>query len=158
MSQRGTDPATEKRRLRAREESENDPLGRWLQDLFDGTAEAVVLAIPALLFSILSSDIAASSAAMGATVVLSVGIAAYRNGRLSVGPEWPPMNTAFVLLRVVWYNVAVVAALFVGATSAATPVAPSELVVAGFVGGGVAAVAVLSLSSAAAAIETVRGV
>lgn len=158
MSQRGTDPATEKRRLRPREESESDPLGRWLQDLFDGTAEGVVLGLPALLFSILSSDIAASSAAMGAAIVLSGGIAAYRNGRLSVGPEWPPMDPAFVLLRAVWYNAAVVAALFAGAAAVTAPVAPSELVVAGFVGGGIAAVAVLSLSSAAMGVETIREV
>lgn len=158
MSQRGTDPATEERRLRPREESENDPLGRWLEDLFDGTAEGVVLGIPALLFAVFSGDLRASSAAMGAAVVLSVGIAAYRNGRLSVGPEWPPMDPAFVLLRVVWYNAAVVAAIFAGVVAAAAPLAPSELVVAGFVGGGIAAVAVLSLPSAAVGLETVRGV
>lgn len=156
MSQRGTDPVTEERRLRPRDNSESDPLGRWLQDLFDGTAEGAILGIPALLFAVFSGDLRASSAAMGATVVLSCGIAAYRNGALSVGPEWPPMDPAFVLLRVVWYNAAVVAAIFVAVAAVTAPIAPSELVVAGFVGGGVAAAAVLSLSSVAFALESLR--
>ncbi|MFC6825558.1 hypothetical protein [Halopelagius fulvigenes] len=156
MPQRGTDRATEERRLRPREESENDPLGRWLEDLFDGTAEGVVLGLPALLFSVFAGDIVASSAAMGATVVLSYGIAAYRNGRIAVGPEWPPMDAAFVVLRFVWYNFTLLAAIFAGAAAANSPLAPSVLVVAGFVGGGVAALGVLSLSSVASVLKSLR--
>jgi DNA-binding transcriptional LysR family regulator len=153
---RGTDPATEERRLRSREE--NDPLGRWLEDLFDGTAEASVVGIPALLFVVLTGDLRASAAGMGALVVTSWMVAAYRNGRLDVGPGWPPFSPLYVAIRVLWYNATYFVALFVGVSAAVLPLGPPALVVAGLVGGAVAAVALLSFPYAVALVDRARAV
>lgn len=157
MSPRGgADSATDERRLRPREESEDDPLGRWVDCLFDGTAEGVLLGLPALLFAVFWSDLAAASAAMGAAVALSVGVGAHRSGRFTVAPERPPMEPAFVLLRVLWYNATYVAAALAGGAAARHPLSPAELVVSGFVGGGVAAVAAVAFPVAVAAVEASR--
>jgi DNA-binding transcriptional LysR family regulator len=153
---RGTDQATEERRIRSREE--NDPLGRWLEDLFDGTAEASVVGIPALLFVVLTGDLRASSAGMGALVVTAWLVAAYRNGRLDVGPGWPPFSPLYVVVRGVWYNATYLAALFVGVSVAVLPLGPPALVVAGLVGGAVAGVSLLAFPYAAAGVERVRTV
>lgn len=154
MSRGATDRETEARQVRPREE--NDELGRWLEDLFDGTAEATVLGLPALLVAVFSGGFVSSSAALGATVALSWGVAAYRNGRLSVGPEWPPFSPFYVGVRCVWYNLAYFAAVFgsLGSSSfGSTPFGLTAAIVAGL---GVGTVGVLTLPFVAAALESAR--
>ncbi|SFR41772.1 hypothetical protein [Halogeometricum limi] len=136
MSRGATDSETEARQVRPRED--NDELGRWLEDLFDGTAEATVLGLPALVVAAFSGDFVASSAALGAAVALSVGVAAYRNGRLSLGPEWPPFSVFYAAVRTLWYNVVYLVAVFgtVGAgVFSPTPPDLAAAIVAGFVVG-----------------------
>ena len=154
MSRGVTDPETEARQVRTREE--NDELGRWLENLFDGTAEATVLGLPALVGAAFSGSLLASSAALGAAVALSLGVAAYRNGRLSVGPGWPPFSLFHVVLRALWYNAAYFVAVYGVIGSDFFETTPTGLAVAIVAGFAVAAVAVLAFPFVADAVDSVR--
>jgi hypothetical protein len=154
MSRGVTDPETEARQVRAREE--NDELGKWLSDLFDGTAEATVLGLPALVIATFSGDFVASSAALGSTVALSWGVAAYRNGRLSVGPEWPPFSVLYAGVRAVWYNFVLAVAVFGSVASGLFSASPAGLAAATVAGIAVGVAGVLSLPFVAAGIESGR--
>ncbi|ADQ67334.1 hypothetical protein C499_07800 [Halogeometricum borinquense DSM 11551] len=154
MSRGATDPETEARQVRPQEE--NDELGQWLEDLFDGTAEATVLGLPSLLIAVFSGELVASAAALGAAVALSWGVAAYRNGRLSLGPEWPPVSVFYGGIRLLWYNTVYLAAVFGVVTSGLFPTTPSGLAAAIVAGVGVATVGVLTFPFVAAAADSVR--
>ncbi|QCJ48084.1 hypothetical protein [Haloprofundus sp. MHR1] len=112
---RGTDPSTEQRQLRPREEP--DGLGRVLEDLFSGGGSVAVLTIPATLW--LLSVTAGRSLFAAADVVfvfgvafvsLAVSVSAFRGDWVGVGPAWPPRSYALAGLRTVGYNVALWAA------------------------------------------------
>jgi hypothetical protein len=154
MSRGVTDPETEARQVRPREE--NDELGKWLSDLFDGTAEATVLGLPALVVATFSGDFVASSAALGGVVALSWGVAAYRNGRLSVGPEWPPFSVLYAGVRAVWYNLVLAVAVFGSVASGLFSASPAGLAAATVAGIAVGAAGVLALPFVAAGIESGR--
>ena len=154
MSRGVTDPETEARQVRAREE--NDELGRWLENLFDGTAEATVLGLPALVGAVFSGSLLASSAALGAAVALSVGVAAYRNGSLSVGPGWPPFSLFYVVVRTVWYNLAYAVAVYGVVGLDLFESTPSGLALAIVAGAAVTTVAVLTLPFVADGVESAR--
>lgn len=154
MSRGATDSETEARQVRAREE--NDELGRWLESLFDGTAEASVLGLPALVVAVFSGGFLASSAALGAVVTLSFGVAAYRNGSLAFGPGWPPFSPFYVAVRVVWYNLAYFAAIYGVVGFDLFESTPSGLTLAIVAGAAVAAVALLAFPYVADGIESVR--
>lgn len=154
MSRGATDPETEARQVRAREE--NDELGRWLENLFDGTAEATVLGLPALVVAVFSGGFLASSAALGAVVALSVGVAAYRNGSLAFGPGWPPFSPFYVVVRVVWYNLAYFAAIYGVVGFDLFESTPSGLALAIVAGTAVAAGALLAFPYVADGVESAR--
>lgn len=108
---RGTDASTDERQLRPREE--NDALGQWLEDLFDASAEVLVLSIPMLAVVFIAGDPETTFVVL---VAITAGIAAVgvkrnelRDGDAG-GPRWPRMTPSLALARVPLYNVA----LFVG--------------------------------------------
>ncbi|WP_049917203.1 hypothetical protein [Halogeometricum pallidum] len=154
MSRGATDPETEARQVRAREE--NDELGRWLENLFDGTAEATVLGLPALVGVLFSGGLLTPSAALGAAVTLSFGVAAFRNGSLAFGPGWPPFSLFYAAVRTVWYNLAYVAAVYGVIGSGLFESTPSGLALAIVAGGAVGAVAVLTFPFVANGVESAR--
>ncbi|MDS0298791.1 hypothetical protein NDI76_08550 [Halogeometricum sp. S1BR25-6] len=154
MSRGATDPETEARQVRAREE--NDELGRWLENLFDGTAEATVLGLPVLVGAAFSGGLLTSSAALGAAVALSFGVAAYRNGSLTFGPGWPPFSLFYVGVRTVWYNLAYVAAVYAVVGTDLFASTPSSLALAIVAGAAVATVAVLTFPFVANGVESAR--
>lgn len=154
MSRGATDPETEARQVRPREE--NDELGRWLSDLFDGTAEATVLGLPLLVIASFSGDFVASSAALGAAVALSWGVAAHRNGRLSVGPDWPPFSMFYAGVRFVWYNVVYAVAVFGTVASGLFQPTASGLAAAIVAGIAVGAGGVLAFPFVVSGIESGR--
>ncbi|WP_224269325.1 hypothetical protein [Haloprofundus salinisoli] len=112
---RGTDPSTEQRQLRPREET--DGYGRVLEDLFAGGSAVAVLTIPAM-FWVLSVTagqrlLAAADVVFVfgvAFVSLAVSVSAFRGDWFDAGPAWPPRSYALAGLRAVGYNVALWAA------------------------------------------------
>lgn len=112
---RGTDPATEQRQLRPREE--NDGYGRLLESLFSGGGAVAILTIPAMFWVL--SVTAGRSLFAAADVVfvfgigfvsLVVSVSAFRGNWADFGPAWPPRSYALAALRAVGYNVALWAA------------------------------------------------
>lgn len=114
---RGTDLSTEQRQLRPREE--NDALGTWLEHLFDAASEVFVFTLPVLLLVMLAGDVELSFvtvAALGA-MVLGVGLQRQR----PLGPPWPKVTPVLGLLRLLVYNVALAAGLWVGEVAFTDP-------------------------------------
>jgi hypothetical protein len=58
VSQRGTDPATERRRLRGSDDEEQDATGRLLEATFWVSAEAFFFGLPTLVWTTLFGDVA----------------------------------------------------------------------------------------------------
>lgn len=111
MAPSGTDESTERRKLRPRERT--DPTGRLLEDLFDAVGEHGVTAFPALLWTLLAVPPDASGPMLGGYLALIVALAVVRRDRIRRRwlryPAWPDAAVAMLLLRVVYYNAAVVA-------------------------------------------------
>jgi hypothetical protein len=125
---RGTDPATERRQLREREE--RDAVGRFLENAFDAVAEVGAFGLPVLLFVVFAAPFEAKAVVAIGTAALCGAVAVLRSGLVRVGPAWPPMSIGLAALRLVYYNlvfVAIVGAerLVVGAGASAGPVPPS---------------------------------
>jgi hypothetical protein len=114
---RGTDLSTEQRQLRPREE--NDALGTWLEHLFDAASEVFVFTVPVLAVVMLAGDVELTFVAVAAlaTMVLGVGIQRQR----PLGPPWPKVTPLLGLLRLVVYNVALAATLWMGEVAFAEP-------------------------------------
>lgn len=111
MDSRGTDESTERRKLRPRERT--DRLGRFLEDIFDAFGEHGVLAVPALLWTLLAVPPAATAPMLGGYLAFVVALATVRRDRVHERwlryPEWPDAALAMLVLRAVYYNAAVVA-------------------------------------------------
>lgn len=113
MGSRGTDESTERRKLRPREGT--DRTGRFLEDVFDAFGELGLIAVPALVGAALSVPPRESTALFVGYVALVLGLAAVRRNRLSgrdggLGlPGWPDGTVRMLLVRVGYYNSAVVA-------------------------------------------------
>lgn len=114
---RGTDRATEERRLRPRTE-DNDALGRWLESLFDATGEVAVVCLPALVLALYAAQPITKFVAAVAFAAFVVGVGAGRHGRIRTGPPWPRITPLLAVLRFVYYNLAFWAAVLVGVTLA----------------------------------------
>lgn len=115
---RGTDLSTEQRQLRPREE--NDALGTWLEHLFDAASEVFVFAIPVLSLVMLAGDIELSFVAIAALGTMVIGVGLQRQRPL--GPPWPKVTPVLGLLRLVVYNVALGAGLWLGQVAFSEPV------------------------------------
>ncbi|WP_435064810.1 hypothetical protein [Halobaculum sp. EA56] len=124
MGSRGTDEATERRKVRPRERT--DRTGRLLEDVFDALGEHGLIAVPALVWAALSVPPRASPAMLAGYVALVVALAVVRGNRLSGRggrrglPPWPDGTGRMLLVRVGYYNLAVVA-LALLATAGPTP-------------------------------------
>lgn len=123
MVSRGTDESTERRKLRPRERS--DRTGRFLEDIFDAFGELGLIAVPALVGVALSVPPRESTALFVGYVALVLGLAVVRGNRLSGRdggpgiPEWPDGRGTMLLVRVGYYNLAVVALVSLATADAA---------------------------------------
>lgn len=137
---RGTTPEIEERRIRLR--PENDAVGTWLERLFDATSELVVFSIPSFLFVVLFN----SATLSGRTIVTATGFilvsGAIKRRTLAVGAPWPETSTRLSLVRLLYFNVVVVAGLAVpGVVGLSTGAGVSILLPLAFVVGAVGAAA-----------------
>ncbi|WP_224336610.1 hypothetical protein [Haloprofundus halobius] len=160
---RGTDPSTEQRQLRPREES--DGYDRVLEALFDGGGAVAILTIPAM-FWVLSVTAGQPLFAAAdvvflfgvAFVSLAVSVSAFRGDWFDVGPAWPPRSYALAGIRTAGYNVA----LWATTSLALLPALPSgPRVGVGAVSGdlvGVVAAAVLPPLAVAALLRACHAV
>ena len=105
VSDRGTDPATERRRLRPREE--NDAVGSVLEDAFDAIAEVGLFGLPTLVIAVFAAPYRTKTAVAAGTIALCLAVATLRSDRLAVGPEWPPTTLGLSALRLAYYNLAI---------------------------------------------------
>ncbi|SDM75866.1 hypothetical protein SAMN04487949_2514 [Halogranum gelatinilyticum] len=115
---RGTDLSTEQRQLRPREE--NDALGTWLEHLFDAASEVFVFTAPVLAVVMLAGDAELTFVAVAALVTMVLGVGLQRQRPL--GPPWPKVTPLLGLLRLVVYNVAFAATLWISEVAFTEPV------------------------------------
>lgn len=115
---RGTDRATEERRVQPRRD-DDDAIGRWLKALFDALGEVSVVCLPSLVLALYAARPVTKFVAAVVLAAFVSGVAAGRLGRISVGPPWPRLTPLLVVLRVGYYNVA-----FWGAVTLGIAVAP----------------------------------
>jgi hypothetical protein len=104
VSQRGIDPATERRRLRGSEDEEQDATGRLLRAIFWVSAEAFFFGLPTLVWTMLYGDVAVtfvlvialSTFCLVGGIVRARGTAGARERDDSTGRGWPPMTLRLV--------------------------------------------------------------
>jgi hypothetical protein len=126
VSQRGTDPTTERRRLRESESENEDAIARLLDAIFWVSAETFFFGLPTLAWTMLYGDVAVTFvvAVALATLCLVGGMvrarggarARRRDGESADDAGWPPLTVRLAVLRIAYYNVALVGAVAVGAT------------------------------------------
>lgn len=120
VSRRGTDPATERRRLRPSDDGD-DPVGRLLEAIFWVSAEAFFFGLPTLAWTMLYGDVAETfvvAAALSA-LCLAGGIVRSRGGASGRGSwSWPPMTARLAAFRLPYYNAALAGAAAAGLTVA----------------------------------------
>ncbi|PSQ44870.1 hypothetical protein BRD15_13050 [Halobacteriales archaeon SW_6_65_15] len=124
MSQRGTDPATERRRLRGSDDEGQDATGRLLEATFWVSAEAFFFGLPTLVWTTLFGDVAVTFVVVAALAALCLvgGVVRARGdarARRSDGDSaddagWPPMTARLVAFRLGYYNVVLAGAVAVG--------------------------------------------
>lgn len=119
---RGTDQSIEERRLRPVEE--NDAVGTYLEDLFEGGVEAILVSLPVLIWFIRQGQIELTFIGVMALSALGFAIGTLRNERFEPGVGWPALTIPLVALRLAYYNVALWAAVEVGRALVARPLFP----------------------------------
>jgi hypothetical protein len=102
MSRRGTDPATERRQVRPREE-ETDELGKWLNGTFDAAVEVLGFGLPALIGVWATGNVELWFVAVAALGGL---VAATSYARRRSDLPWPSLSPALAGLRLLFYNLA----------------------------------------------------
>ena len=117
MSQRGTDPARERRRLReSGSDDAEDAIARLLDAIFWVSAEAFLFGLPTLAWAMLYGDVAE-------TFVVVVALSSFcfvgsmvrtRRSEATDSRGWPPMTIRLVAFRVPYYNAALAGAVTVG--------------------------------------------
>ena len=115
MASRGTDPATERRRLR--ETDDEDAIARWLDATFWVSAEAFLFGLPTLAWTMLYGDVEGGFAMVAAlsSLCLVGGVVRTRRSGKKEERGWPRMSPRLVAFRVLYYNVALAGAVAVGA-------------------------------------------
>jgi hypothetical protein len=134
VSQRGTDPATERRRLRGSDDEEQDATGRLLEATFWVSAEAFFFGLPTLVWTTLFGDVAVTFVVAVALstfcfvggVVRAWKVATDRGDRDSRNDRgnrddwndrgWLPLTPRLVAFRIGYYNVALAGSVAVGVT------------------------------------------
>jgi hypothetical protein len=123
MSERGTDPTTERRKAGPRAVRKVG-VERWVENVFFGLAEVAVLGIPGLLALMAAPQNAAVKfAALVGVTTLTLAIGTVRTGLTSF--DWPAATPVLFLVRPVYHSVTVVA---VAAGGAAVDVATGSTV------------------------------
>jgi hypothetical protein len=114
VSQRGTDPATERRRLR--ESDDEDAIARLLDAIFWVSAEVLLFGLPTLAWTALYGDVAESFAMVVAlsSLCLVGGVVRARRSKEKRERGWPPMSLRLVAFRLLYYNAALAGAVAVG--------------------------------------------
>lgn len=148
---RGTDSATERRQLRPREEK--DAVGSVLEDAFDAVAEVGLFGLPTLVLTVFVAPYRTKTAVAAGTVALCAAVAVLRSDRIEIGPRWPPMSLGLAVLRLAYYNLAVVLMVALEqAVTVAEIVAPGvgaalgSTLLTGVVAAGAAALAVAAVA------------
>ncbi|KZN24738.1 hypothetical protein A4G99_10395 [Haladaptatus sp. R4] len=114
MMSRGTDHATEERRLRTREEKEG--IEEWTESFFFAVGEVTFLCVPAfyVLMDAEPNGPLKFSALFG-WLALCLSVGTFRGHWIDI--DWPQVTPALVLLRFVFYD-----AVILGVAYAATGV------------------------------------
>ena len=112
MSERGTDTPTERRKAGPRSESKVG-IEQWVENVFFGGAEVVVLGLPAL-FALLSTPFNAEAkfAAIVAVVTLSLAIGTVRQVE---SLDWPSLTPALFVLKIAYQSTVIGVAAYGGA-------------------------------------------
>lgn len=136
MSERGTDPTTERRKAGPRAAGKVG-VERWIENVFFGTAEVVVLGIPGLL-ALMGAPYNApvKFAALVAVATLSLAIGTVRTGLTPT--DWPSVTPASFLVRILYHSVVIVVVAGGGAAVG---------VVTGSTGGSLVVAVVLALGA-----------
>lgn len=113
MASRGTDPTTERRRLR--ESDDEDAIARLLDATFWVSAEAFLFGLPTLAWTMLYGGVAETFAMVVALSSLCLVGGAVRTRRSEEEQGWPPMSIRLVVFRIAYYNVALAGAFTLGA-------------------------------------------
>lgn len=117
VSQRGTDPARERRRLRESEADDEDAIGRLLEAIFWVSGEAFFSGLPTLAWTTLYGDVAETFVVAVALSALCLVGGVTRTSRSDDSQNdrgWPGMTARLVAFRLVYYNVALAGAAAVG--------------------------------------------
>ena len=118
----GTDPATERRKLRPDPETADDgPVGEALVDGFDAAAETLLASLPFLTLVAARDETVYSFLVVFALAGLVTGTATVRGDRLTRLPAWPPDTVRSLAVRVGWYNLALPATVWVAGHAAVGP-------------------------------------
>lgn len=156
MDSRGTDPATERRRLR--ESDDEDAIARLLDAVFWVSGEAFLFGLPTLAWTMLYGDVAWTFGMVAALSSLCLVGGVVRTRGSDDGRGCPSMTVRLVAFRVAYYNGALVGATAVGQALVTVPVVRVAWTTDPFVGpAGVAALlaglAAWLLPTAASAVE-----
>lgn len=116
MSRRGTDPATERRRLRKSGDEDEDATGRLLEAIFWVSAEAFFFGLPTLAWTMLYGDVTVTFVVAVALSVLCLvgGVVRTLQSGDDYDRGWPPMTARLAAFRLAYYNVALAGAVAVG--------------------------------------------
>lgn len=112
MASRGTDPETERRRLRPTED--DDAPARFLDSLFYASAEIFLFGLPTLVWVMLSGGVKVTFAATAALFALCLGTGLVRTRWRASDREWPDVNLPLAVLRACYYNLALAGPVAVG--------------------------------------------
>ena len=108
---RGTDHATEERQLRTRKGKEG--IEEWIESLFFAVGEVTFLCLPAF-FLLMDAEPNGplKFAALFAWIALCLSVGTFRGHWVDI--DWPPVTPALLLLRLVYYDVVILAIAYAG--------------------------------------------
>ena len=158
MASRGTDPATERRRLRKSDDDE-DAIARWLDATFWVSAEAFLFGLPALVWTMFYGNVAEGFVMVVALSSLCLVGGVVRSRRSEEGERgWPRMSPRLVGFRVLYYNAALAGTVAVGAALVTESIvrvewATDPILGPAAVAGLLAGLAAWALPTAASAVE-----
>lgn len=114
MPSRGTDRATEERRLRPTEGTDDDPTHVWLVAMFGVCGETFLVGIPTYLWILSTADIVTMFVGSAATAGFCVAGATTRARNLETRRAWPSLTPLTVALLFVYLNVVLPLSVLVG--------------------------------------------
>ncbi|PSP54790.1 hypothetical protein BRC82_08640 [Halobacteriales archaeon QS_1_67_19] len=133
MASRGTDPETERRRLRPREDE--DAIARYLDALFYATGEVLLFGLPTLVWMLNAGVTDAPVAAPAALVGLCGATGVVRARWDASDREWPGLRLGLVVFRTGYYNLALAGSATIAAAHGPDDPAVLAGVLASLLGG-----------------------